>query len=161
MSALQAQLGDLNTQLQLRQDYRNRVRTLIAKGISTAERDLEEGIKVTDLQEKITNIRVALAKNAETVAQLRLSEDGVRRDRLAAIDAELDRVERQSAQLDIEISAMRQLPRDLPKTAKDLSTDEPRSPFQSVRRRYGASVTIAAERGTFMLPGDVLIIARS
>jgi hypothetical protein len=161
MSSLKAQLAELDTQLQLRQDYRARVRTLIAKGISTAERELEEGIKVTDLEEKITNIRVAMAKSAETVAQLRLSADGVRRDRVAVIDAELNRIEGQSAQLDLEISAMRQLPRDLPKTAKDASAEDPKSPFQIVRRRNGGSVTIDAERSTLMQPGDVLIVARS
>jgi len=161
MASLREQISKLNAQLQLRRDFGSKVRDLFTKGIVTAERNLEEEIKVTDLEEKITNINVGLAKSAGTVAELQLSAVALKRDRDSAIGTELARIERESAQLSLEISAARHMPAPLPQQASKQVGDTPKSPLQIVRQQSGGTTTIAADEGTLMRPGDVLIVGRS
>lgn len=161
MSSLRAQIDKLNEQLKIRVDYRNNVKALFVKGVITAERDMEEEIKVTDLEEKITNISVGLGKSAGTIAELQLAAVALKRDRESAVDAELARVERDSAQLAIDIDAARQLPEELPQPASDRVGKTVKSALQIIRQHNGASVTIAADQGTLMRPGDVLVVSRS
>ena len=160
INSLREQMRQLNKQLEMRQGYREKVQDLLKKGITTAERDMEEGIKITDLEEKISNVRVGLAKSASSVAELRLAVDGLQHDRIGVIDAELDRLERHSAQLGLQISAYRQLPLNVPVTKAEDAKTELKSPLSIVRQANGASQTIPADQGTLMQPGDVLIVAR-
>ncbi len=158
IASLETQVEKLDAQLKLRIDYRGKVKDLFTKGIITAERSMEEDIKVTDLEEKITNIKVGLAKSAGTVAELQLAAVGVKRDRTGLIEAELSRVAGSSAQLAIDIAAARLTPK--PELASNRSQDQHRSPLQIVRQENGGSTTISADQGSLMRPGDVLIVGR-
>lgn len=161
ITSLREQIGKLNQQLAIRMEYRGNVKRLFDKGVVTAERNMEEDIKVTDLEEKITNINVGLAKSAGTVAELQLAAVGLKRDRDSLVEAELARVERDSAGLALEIDAAAPSSEELPQPASDRVGKPGLSTMQIVRQLNGASVIIVADQGTLMRPGDVLVVSRT
>lgn len=160
--SLREQIEKLKGQLRMRVEYQGKVRDLFAKGYVTAERNLEAEIKINDLEEKITNIKVGLAKSAGTVAELKLQAVALRRDRQKAVADELARLERASAQLALEIGASQQSSQQLLQPASEGEGDEkPWSALQIVRQENGGSVTMTVDPGTLMRPGDVLVVGRA
>ena len=143
IAALREQSTKITEQLQLRRDYLRRMGSL---------RPDEEEIKVSDLAEKVANVEGNIAKSTASVAELELAALGLKKDRESAIGSDLDRLDRESAQLEITISAFQNANGTIENKAKSIQ-------YQIVRKKKDGSDTFAANEVTLLKPGDVLSVA--
>jgi protein involved in polysaccharide export with SLBB domain len=159
IAALRKQMVSLNTQLDLRQTQLQKIRGLTSRGILTNERTLEQEIKTTDVQEKIVNIEVGIAKSVGTMANLQLLEVTLERDRQRLILEEIARLERLSTHTGIDIENPRGLLQDMTQKLDTARSNDDAWLYQITRRQSGGE-TMMADRNTQVRPGDVLIVAR-
>jgi exopolysaccharide production protein ExoF len=141
INALRDQSTKINEQLQLRRDYLKKLGSM---------RPDEEEIKLSDLAEKLANIEGNTAKSTASVAELELAAVALKKDREAAIGTDLDRLDREAAQLEISISGFQ----DGSLGSKARSTQ-----YQIVRRKKDGSDTFVGNEVTLLKPGDVLSVA--
>jgi hypothetical protein len=137
------------------------IEELLAKGLVRFDRKLEEQSKIADLEEKSANIGVAIARVEGTLVTMQRDTVNVKQERRSQIDAEIFKLEREQAQLEIEIDAAR--------TAKQLqvaSTATQRSAegaititYGIVRRENREVRTIVADRFTPVRPGDIVVVS--
>ena len=143
ISALRDQSTKINEQLQLRRDYMRKLGSL---------RPDEEEIKLSDLAEKLANIEGNTAKSTASVAELELAALALKKDREGAIGSDLDRLDREAAQLEISINGFQNANWSLENRAKSTQ-------YQIVRQKKDGSDTFAANEVTLLKPGDVLSVA--
>jgi exopolysaccharide production protein ExoF len=156
LDGLRAQSGRINELLKLRKENRTKIQEGLAKGLVRAERSLEEDVRVSDLEEKSTNITVGIARIQGTLAGLQREALTLRLDREAAINSEIARLERESAQLNIEIEAeSRKEGSMVTSEGKPLSIE-----YRIVRLESQSSTTISADQSTRLKPGDVLVVSQ-
>jgi len=157
---LQAQAAKLGEQLRARQDYRAKLQDLQTKGIVSAVRGLEEDLRVSDLEEKITNISVGIARVQSTLTSMQ--RDGVllKLDREADIDAEIARLERDSAQLDIEIGSASVAPENIRNGIAQANGRLRQFSYQIIRQGTEGSAPITASQSSLLKPGDVVVVSQ-
>jgi exopolysaccharide production protein ExoF len=143
INALRDQSAKINEQLQLRRDYLKKLGSM---------RPDEEEIKLSDLAEKLANIEGNTAKSTASVAELELAALALKKDREAAIGTDLDRLDREAAQLEISINGFQNADGSLESKAKSTQ-------YQIVRQKKDGSDTFAANEVTPLKPGDVLSVA--
>ncbi|HTR13112.1 MAG TPA: polysaccharide biosynthesis/export family protein [Roseiarcus sp.] len=143
IGALREQATKFTEQLQLRRDYIRKLGSL---------RPDEEQLKLSDLEEKLANVQGNIAKSSVSVAEMQLTALGLKKDRRSAIQTDLDRLDKESSQLEIAIRALR--------NANGSSQSETKSiEYQIVRQKSDGSNTFAADEITLLKPGDVLSVA--
>lgn len=143
IDALREQTARINEQLQLRRDYIRRVGSL---------RPDEEQLKLSDLEEKAASIEGNIAKSTASVAEMQLTALGLKKDRQSAIESDLDRLDKESAQLEIAFNGMQSVNGVVEFKPKSLK-------YQIVRAKSDGSDTFAADEVTLLKPGDVLSVA--
>lgn len=154
--SLRAQSAKLNEQLRARQDYRDKLLELQKKGTVSVVRGLEEDLRVSDIEEKITNIAVGVARVQSTITEM--NRDGLllKTTREAEINTEIARLERDSSQLDIDI--------DNVSAAIDGGRpeggDARYSSYQIIRQGMESSAPIAGSPSTLLKPGDVVVVSQ-
>ena len=143
INALRDQSAKINEQLQLRRDYLKKLGSL---------RPDEEEIKLSDLSEKLANIEGNTAKSTASVAELELAALALKKDREAAIGSDLDRLDREAAQLEISINGFQNVNGAPENKAKSTQ-------YHIVRQKKDGSDSFAADEVTLLRPGDVLSVA--
>jgi hypothetical protein len=159
VSGLKDQLSRLDEQLKLRRDFNENVGNLVKKGLIRYERTLEEQSRIIDIEEKRTNVVVALSRVNSSLAVISRELDVMQQERAANVDMEIIRVERETAQLRIDVQTARQAFRKLTgrealKTATASTTSQPSMTYEIVRN----GVTSKAEWVTPVQPGDLVVV---
>jgi exopolysaccharide production protein ExoF len=162
IEALRSQGGRIDEQLRARRDYRTKMQDLLAKGIVSAVRGLEEDIKVSDLEEKTINITVAISRVQTGMAQLQRDAVLLKTERETSINTDIERVEREIAQLDIVISSAKNTLEEAREEMDTMANDGRARPlvYQIVRRKGEESVTLEASSSSSLAVGDVLVVSQ-
>lgn len=167
LSGLVGQAGRLKVQLDERRTYKQQIDGLRAKGVVRADRSMEEQTRLSELEERHTNVAVAIARIQGVLAGLERDRISLEQDRNAEIDTEISRLMRDIGQTEIDLQAGitnyqnltgRQAP------LEDLLSDHERKPVLSYRilRHSGSGntqATLPADPMTALKPGDVLMVA--
>ncbi|MDX2158558.1 MAG: polysaccharide biosynthesis/export family protein [Hyphomicrobiaceae bacterium] len=158
---LKDQMARLDEQITLRQTYSKSVKALNAKGLVRFERTLDEQTRVSELEERRTNVIVALARVHGTLASVVRELDVAQQERVAQLDEELIRLEREAAQQRIEVDAAKIAYRRLTGQNALAGTDQRANPilsYEIVRTEFGTLRNINAQPLTPLLPGDLLVV---
>ena len=129
------------------------IEDLQAKGYASAERGLEQKLRVLDLEEKGTNVAVAIARIQATAADLRRQAEDAKRARAAEIESRIVDLHRDLAQTKIELDAT-----DL-SAATDAKSQRPVRPIRYQLIRGDAEPVDVSETAS-LLPGDVVVVMR-
>lgn len=159
LDGLHEQADGIAEQLRLRRENAEKIRGLQQRGLAVAERGLEQELKVLELEEKSTNTSVALARVQASMAQLERDSVALSDTRAAESEQLAVQLEKDLAQVSLEIEAAAQLAGTaLPDSTGALSAPVP---AYRITRPDGAggSRDIAAEEGTPLQPGDVLVVS--
>ncbi len=152
----------LQEQLRARQDNLNKLDGLKEKGYLRAERILDEQARVADLEARTSNSSVALARVKSLLGTFQRDLDVIRQDRIAQIDAETIKQEREASQLEIEVQSAAQSYRKLTGTNafnESQSSKQSMVGYEIVRQKDGQPVAVSASRFTLLEPGDVLVVS--
>lgn len=159
IKALRGQTGHIKQQLEARKKHLSAISGLHARGVVTNERMLEQEIKVSDLEEKIANIDVGIAKSIASLATLSLAEVSIERDHRTVVMDEISKIERATAQVTIDVNSARAAPpTDVLGPAKSNDGDDNGTRYQIIREN--TADPIVASSSTLLRPGDVLVVAR-
>jgi exopolysaccharide production protein ExoF len=160
IDGLREQRARIEDQLRLRRESRDKLAGLLARGLILAERSLEEEVRVSELEEKTTNIAVAMTRAQATLSGLERDALALNQDRLVPVQEEIQRLERESAQLGIEIETASEAYRKLT-GVRPQSTGPSNSnaiAFAIVRAADSSQRQISAELSTSVLPSDILVV---
>jgi exopolysaccharide production protein ExoF len=157
LQALEDQKVRIAEQLNLRQTNREKIRTLITKGVAVAERGLEEDVKVSELQEKNANIAVALARIRGTAANLDRDAVTLVSNDKAEIGTSLQAVEKQIADNALDLQDALADSDPLGRTAAP--DDAAALGYQITRRAAASPTSLDAVEDTLLAPGDVLVVS--
>jgi protein involved in polysaccharide export with SLBB domain len=151
LDGLQSQRARLEDQLNARRDYQAKLRELLSKGLVREERSMEADIVVFNLEDKRASLSVALAQVQNVLASLDRDAMALTLDRKATVESEITKLERDVAQLNIEIETAKG-------TGMMYALEAQRRPvsYQIIR----GSSQIAAAPATALMPGDVVIVAQ-
>jgi protein involved in polysaccharide export with SLBB domain len=158
---LKQQMGRLEEQVKLREAYSKSVKSLNARGLVRFERTLDEQTRVSDLEEKRTNVIVAMARVNGTLASVMRELDVATQDRIARLDEDLVRLEREAAQQRIEVDAAKTAFHRLTGQNALATSDQRANPiltYEIVRSERGESRTVTATPLTPLMPGDLLVV---
>ena len=161
LEGLIAQRGRINEQLSLRRTVLTHIEELLAKGLVRFDRKLEEQSKIADLEEKSANIGVAIARVEGTLVTMQRDTVNVKQERRSQIDAEIFKLEREQAQLEIDIDAARTANQlQVASTATQRSAEGAITITYGIVRRENREVqTIVADRFTPVRPGDIVVVS--
>ncbi len=160
LANVRSQRQRLSDQLKFRQKQFVQLKVLYDKQFLRIDRLSEEEIKISDLEEKVAALSVASSRTDGTLVGLQRDLANIRQDRSAIIDTDLLRLERDSAQLELEIEAAGPAARIVRRPAAD--ADMPKQEvivYEIVRQDAGTAKTIQADRNTLMRPGDMLVVS--
>jgi len=150
LNSLRVQRSKIDEQLQLRRKQRDRIQALLDQKLTVVDRALDETIKVSDLEEKVANISVAIARVQSTISGFDREALNATETRKAEVDTELVSVERELAQLGPVLGI--QEPRENSGTGVGYT----------ISRRNGNSVLVLTVNGSSaLMPGDVLTVGDS
>ncbi|MEZ5853689.1 MAG: polysaccharide biosynthesis/export family protein [Hyphomicrobiaceae bacterium] len=158
---LKEQMARLDEQIKLRENYSKSVRALNAKGLVRFERTLDEQTRVAALEERRTNVIVALARAHSSLSSISRELDVARQERIANLDEEMIRLEREATQSRIEVDSAKVSYRRLTGQNALMGGEQRLNPmlnYEIVRSQGGVSRSIKAEPLTPLLPGDLLMV---
>jgi protein involved in polysaccharide export with SLBB domain len=161
LEGLKLQYDRILEQLSLRRDYTKKLNDLLSKGLIRNDRIIDEQMKIADLEEKLTNNVVAVARVQSTLVTMQRDLENLKQERRAAVDAEVVRLEHEVVRLDIEIDAARAAYRKLTGHAasKQDSAKNAVMVYEIVRQEGGTSKTIDADQFTLLKPGDIVVLS--
>jgi polysaccharide export outer membrane protein len=163
LDALQEQAARVNEQLQMRRDMHEKLAGLLQKGLVPRERALESEIKIAELEEKATNVAVARARVQSTAAMLKQEAVALEEDRAAGIDAEIARLEGELAKTSIDVDAATNTYDRLAAEAVRVAATPLRrmvTKYTIVRRSKTGEQRAPVQTSSYLLPGDVLLVAQ-
>ncbi len=161
VKALKSQMGRIDEQLRLRQEFSRSIKALNVKGLVRFERTLDEQSRIAEFEERRTNVIVALARVHSGLSGVIRELDVVEQERTAALDEEIIRLEREAAQQRIDVEAATGAYRKLTgqnALADGQSRAAPTMAYEIVRNDLGAPRTLSAQPLTPLLPGDLLVV---
>lgn len=157
---VRAQRQRLQDQLKFRKAQFVQLKVLYDKQFLRIDRLTDEEIKISELEEKVASLGVAMSKNDSTLVGLQRDLSNLRQDRRAIIDVDLLKLERDSAQLELEIEAAGPVTRTITRPLAD--ADGPKKEvivYEVVRQESSGPKTLAADRNTLLKPGDMLVVS--
>lgn len=161
VAALKQQMGRLDEQLKIRQEFSRSVKALNIKGLVRFERTLDEQSRIADLEEKRTNVIVAMARVHSGLATVIRELETVEQERAANLDEEMIRLEREASQYRIDVDAAKGAYRKLTGQNALAEGDQRSTPllaYEIVRNEGGVPKSINAQPLTALLPGDLLVV---
>ena len=162
---LQEQAVRLKAMLVTRRDYKNKIDGLQAKGIVRADRSMDETSKVSDLEDRSTTVAVGIARVQGTLAGLERDTIFLKQDRVAIIDAEMLRLDREVAQLELDIEAARNAYRKmtgLPAPATIGEQDASKTSlleYEILRTDSAGQTSLKVDQHAALRPGDILVVS--
>jgi protein involved in polysaccharide export with SLBB domain len=161
LEGLREQSKRVADQLKMRREARQRLDELQQRGIVIAQRAFEEDLKVSELEEKTANVAVATARVQATVAAMQRDSVVLTEERKASIEAEIDRLRKEAAQLADEASAARQAYNAIAGASLEAQRgDRTEIIYSLVRREETGETTERAGQSTLLKPGDVLVVSQ-
>jgi hypothetical protein len=139
------------------------VKGLKAKGIVTNERVFSDETRIAELEERLSSLSVSSSRLNAAVVGADRDLANLSLDRKAFIETEMQRVDRDIAQLEIEVDSATQSFRSL--TGVNPVGRETSQPpvdvvsYEIVRKEGTVSRRFAADRSTELTPGDLVIVA--
>jgi polysaccharide biosynthesis/export protein ExoF len=157
---LQQQNDRLKLQLDQRRAYAVDVKALVTKGVLTKTRGMEEHSRLSEIEDRATNALLASSRVRGTVMSLNRELDNLMQERHAALDAEIARVQRDNALLEVELESAQTAIRRLTGIFTDklearLQTVE----YEIVRRSAAGSQTLKVEPFADIIPGDLISVS--
>jgi exopolysaccharide production protein ExoF len=160
LEGLKLQYDRILEQLSLRRDYAKKLNDLLSKGLIRNDRIIDEQVKIADLEEKLTNNVVAVARVQSTLVTMQRDIENLKQERRAAVDAEVIKLEHEVVRLDIEIDAARAAYRKLTgHAAKQESAKDAVIDYEIVRQEGGTSKTFEVDQFTLLKPGDIVVVS--
>ena len=145
-------------QLKLRLELHDKLTELLKSGIVRRDRVMEELAQIANLEEKATNVSVAITRAESSLTQMRRQVAGLRQEHRAALDTEILKQERESAQLEIEIksaaAAHKKATGALGDANKKLLIE-----YRITRAGQDASIANKADEFTALRPGDIVVVS--
>ena len=162
MDNVKTQRERLNEQLKFRRLQYAKLKTLYDKQFLRVDRLSEEEIRIADLEEKVASLGVAMSRTDSTLTNLQRDLSNFKQDRRALIDTDLLKLERDAAQLELEIESGGPKPRKLSRPLSDADSDTVKKEalvFEIVRQDGPIPKTIVADRNTPVKPGDMVVVS--
>lgn len=158
MDSMTGQRKRLLEQLEFRREQFTRMKQLFDRGLLRNDKMHEEQLKLADIDERLASVGVSAARANSTLVGLERELADARQKRRAEIDTELLKLERDSAQLDLEIKSFGVA------TAKSQFANpdgEQRETvtYEIVRQNRNGSRTIPADRYSLLRPGDMVVVS--
>jgi protein involved in polysaccharide export with SLBB domain len=161
IESIKAQRSRLGEQLKFRRTQFGQLKALYDKQFLRIDRLTEEELKIADLEEKLASLGVSLSRTDGALVGYERDLGNLKQDRRALIDTDLMKLERDAAQLEVEIEAAGTLPRKLTKPLSDQDVDGPKKDsilYEIVRQDAGIPKTIVADRNMLVKPGDMIVV---
>jgi protein involved in polysaccharide export with SLBB domain len=160
LASVRAQRQRLADQLKFRQKQFAQLKVLYDKQFLRIDRLSEEEIKISDLEEKVASLGVTISRTDGSLVGMQRDLANIRQDRSATIDTDLLRLERDSAQLELEIEAAGPTTRVVRRPLAD--SEGPKAEvivYEIVRHESAGPKTLPADRNTLLRPGDMLVVS--
>ncbi len=109
VQGLRTQAEQISAQLKVRRESGTRYEELKQKGLLLADKALEHEVRILDLEEKLTNISVAVARVEITIVNSERDSASLVRAHNSSVETDLVQVNREIAQASFDIEAARQL----------------------------------------------------
>lgn len=163
-------LGDTErrskTQLTTRRDYKSKIDKLQSKGIVRVERSIDEFTRVSDLEDRVSNTEISIARVRGQLAGMEREAVNLHQERRANIDADIINLQREIAKLDIDIDTSRSNYRRLTgqePPADLLAADGQHKPQQSLKYQIissaGSARSARPDQLSSLQPGDILVVS--
>lgn len=157
---IRAQRQRLQDQLKFRRTQYVRLKALYDKQFLRIDRLTDEEVKISELEEKIASLGVAISKSDSTLVGLQRDLSNLKQDRRAIIDVDLLKLERDSAQLELEIEAAGPVTRTITRPLADADgVKKEVIVYEIVRQEGPTPKTMMADRNTLLKPGDMLVVS--
>ena len=160
LGALLEQRVRMLDQLSKRRATLKKIENLASQGFARADRVFEDQLRISELEERLTNTTLAIARIEATAATAQVDLDVLKLGRIAEIDTEILRLEQKASQLELELDSANGAFRRI--TGQELAgtraTRGPMTSYEIVRTEAGVSKVIKADRATLLQPGDVLMV---
>lgn len=164
MQGLVAQGKRLRDMLEQRRVYTSKMEGLLAKGIVRADRTMDEQTKLSELEDRATTVSVGIARVQSLMAQLEREMIALRQERTAETDQEIFKLNKENAQLELEIESARNAYFKITGAPAPLTFAEKENPraaiveYQVVRYEGGVQNTLKVDQFTRLKPGDIVIV---
>lgn len=163
IDSIAAQRARLTEQLKFRRAQLAQLKVLYDKQFLRLDRLTEEELKIAELEEKLASLGVSLSRTQGGLIGFERDLGNLSQDRRALIDTDLLKLERDAAQLEVEIEAAGPLPRKLAKPLSDAdAAGAPKKDaviYEIVRTEAGGPRTITVDRNTLVKPGDMVVVS--
>jgi exopolysaccharide production protein ExoF len=164
LKGLKEQGKRLRDMLATRRDFKEKMDGLQARGIVRADRVMDEQSRLVDLEDRSTTVSVGIARVQGTLAQIERELIGLRQERTANIDMEIFKLNKENAQLELDIEAARLAYFKITGTQAPATfgpSDGPKTQvieYQIVRYEGGMQNSYRADQFARLKPGDILVV---
>lgn len=161
IEGIRAQRARLGEQLKFRRTQFAQLKVLYSKQFLRIDRLTEEELRIADLEEKLASLGVSLSRTDGALLGYERDLGNLKQDRRALIDTDLMKLERDAAQLEVEIEASGSLPRKFTKPLSDADADGPKKDsilYEIVRQDAAGPKTLPADRNMLVRPGDMIVV---
>ena len=160
LANVRAQRQRLGEQLKFRQAQYVQLKSLYDKQWLRLDRLSEEALRISDLEEKVASMTVSISRNEGTLIGFQRDLSNLRQDRRAIIDTDLLKLERDAAQLELEIEGAGPSTRTLTRPMADATGPKKEVVlYEIVRQDASGPKTVAADRNSALKPGDMLVVS--
>lgn len=163
LEGLKAQLVRIQANTVARRAVLKQIDELLQKKLVRTERKLEEESKVSELEEREANVTVGIVRSEGVLLALQRDFDNLKRERQSSIDTEIFRLEREAAQLEIDIAGASLAQKTLAQVDLTRVGGEGGSAlhYEIFRTTGDQAETLPADRLSRLKPGDVLVVSVS
>ena len=161
-NGLQLQTDQLERQLEIRSGFHAKLMRLKADGLIPEERALEQQARIADLQERKTNLSVALSRTQGTILNLKQELIKLEEVHKAEMESEILNLERDIQKATIDLETARHAERLLGRETQDLDPAaevQQRKTYTIMRREGSTTKQMEATKFTFVLPGDIIVVS--
>ncbi len=164
LKGLREQGVRLRDMLDKRRAFKDKIDNLQTRGIVRTDRAMEEQSRVVDLEDRATTVSVGIARVQGTTAQIERELIGLRQERVANIDMEIFKLNKDNAQLELELESSRLAYFKITGTQAPLTFGTKEGPktqvidYQIVRYEGGVQNTYNVDQFARLKPGDILVV---
>jgi hypothetical protein len=162
LKGLQQQSYQINSQFDIRQGFHEKLMRLKNAGLIPEERALEQQAKLSELEERKTNLAVALSRTQGTILNIKQEIIKLEEVRKAEMETELLNLQRDIQKSAIDLETARNAERLLARETHDLESAadvDKRKSYTIMRRVDGATKQIEATKFTLVQPGDIVVVS--
>lgn len=162
LATLKGQTDRIDAQLKKRRELQRKIDVLMASGVVTNEKVLTEQARVLELEERAANVTYAHLRAESTALGAERDLEVLRLQRDATIETERQRLNRDVAQLEIEVdsaSSSFQKMTGRPALAFSSQLAQPLLSYEIIRNDANRPRTVQADASTALMPGDIVVVS--